>query len=913
MQTLYDIALQETGTIASVFAIASANNISVTEVLTEGQTIQIPDTIIDANVLKDYLIEGVNPATAFAISVVAWPVPVLQDFSVGGGDRGVNVPATSNVLSVVPVAVSAVAGQGQYDLTVSTNAAFTVAETLDWVNTHINNNGTVTLYVYENTQAVARTGIVTITASNGLSRDVTIVQAAGVAVPSSISVAPATAQIARTGGQQYIYVTANVSYTVTCSASWVTITPSGTLGQGWYNVTVANNATIDRRTATVIVSGGGTLANMVITQLGEEITLELSRAWDWTHVQGGESWSASVASNRAWTAQSDSSWLTVVFDSTSIGVTSSTNLGSQRVGHITLTAGTLTKTITVTQMGVVTASVSNIAKTIPRLTAYTQKPNWSAMRVTMPMTIDSTLGIWRPKWMVFGQLGHSLFDVNNTPFQNGYAGSPDFTGFMVRGRDFIYPTNPDTNGDAWANNTDPTTATYYPPSGKTVAQFVGINPQARVVNFLNSLVEIGSTMLDYYNAGKSQAYLSHFGQGDYIGGKSQGMFISMDVEINMDPNDGQKKKIALMIGAAANTKAFVAEMYAVPLVGQLLNIDHSRNDCYPNSSGVYPSKGALGLTDLWDSDNFLTVDIPTVGNGLKVTDYPNIIPTMELSFYAIEVAKHGTVYQLGNNKQITLNKFGTNWDATGDNGFNVEHWFAKYVMVSELFAWHCQKKLGRRGVFQGKVLADRGANAGLADYITADDGSVVSDVMINRQNILFSREILFCQAFVDYFNGNHKWNWSIAGDNDGSHYNAESNFDGHTGTVACIEMLVNRGCVMQFDEMQPEFWETEYSLDNVNWQKTKGLNLNLSATSVLAVRSKVGSGAFFSNYWEVGSLRPEGIEPTEFWCRATVGGVLRTLHVTPDMWETLDPDYASMPLAQVPTAKKLYFYQKIVF
>ena len=69
MQTLYDIALQETGTIASVFAIAAANSISVTEVLLEGQTIQIPDTIINTNVLKDYLIEGVNPATAFAVSV----------------------------------------------------------------------------------------------------------------------------------------------------------------------------------------------------------------------------------------------------------------------------------------------------------------------------------------------------------------------------------------------------------------------------------------------------------------------------------------------------------------------------------------------------------------------------------------------------------------------------------------------------------------------------------------------------------------------------------------------------------------------------------------------------------------------------------------------------------------------------
>lgn len=63
-QSFFDIAIQETGDIANVYAIANANDISITDELTAGQDILIPDdVVINKKVISYYRSLGFKPAS----------------------------------------------------------------------------------------------------------------------------------------------------------------------------------------------------------------------------------------------------------------------------------------------------------------------------------------------------------------------------------------------------------------------------------------------------------------------------------------------------------------------------------------------------------------------------------------------------------------------------------------------------------------------------------------------------------------------------------------------------------------------------------------------------------------------------------------------------------------------------------
>lgn len=61
-QTLLDISIQETGTINNLFDIAVFNNVGITDSLTPGDEIKIPDNLTEIN--KNYFINrGIKPAS----------------------------------------------------------------------------------------------------------------------------------------------------------------------------------------------------------------------------------------------------------------------------------------------------------------------------------------------------------------------------------------------------------------------------------------------------------------------------------------------------------------------------------------------------------------------------------------------------------------------------------------------------------------------------------------------------------------------------------------------------------------------------------------------------------------------------------------------------------------------------------
>ncbi len=64
-QSLFDVVLQHTGSVASVVDVAKVNNISVTDDLEPAMELVIPDTVkVDNDILNYYSAKAIQPATA---------------------------------------------------------------------------------------------------------------------------------------------------------------------------------------------------------------------------------------------------------------------------------------------------------------------------------------------------------------------------------------------------------------------------------------------------------------------------------------------------------------------------------------------------------------------------------------------------------------------------------------------------------------------------------------------------------------------------------------------------------------------------------------------------------------------------------------------------------------------------------
>lgn len=65
-QSLLDLCLQHTGSIAGVFELAQANGLSITDDLEAGNALEVADSLIkDKDILSYYTAKNIQPATAW--------------------------------------------------------------------------------------------------------------------------------------------------------------------------------------------------------------------------------------------------------------------------------------------------------------------------------------------------------------------------------------------------------------------------------------------------------------------------------------------------------------------------------------------------------------------------------------------------------------------------------------------------------------------------------------------------------------------------------------------------------------------------------------------------------------------------------------------------------------------------------
>jgi len=163
---------------------------------------------------------------------------------------------------------------------------------------------------------------------------------------------------AEAGSNSTVNVTSNVSWTVTCPASWITCSPESGNNDGSFTVTAnAANTGLDDRNATLTVSGGGITRNIGIGQSGSGPVLEVSATAITLDAAAGSNQSILVVSNLDWTVNETADWLSVAPGSGTGDATLTltadlaNNLIDDRSTVVSLTGGGLTRNITVTQSG----------------------------------------------------------------------------------------------------------------------------------------------------------------------------------------------------------------------------------------------------------------------------------------------------------------------------------------------------------------------------------------------------------------------------------------------------------------------------------------------------------------------------------------------------------------------------------
>ena len=251
--------------------------------------------------------------------------------------------------------IPATGGSGTF--TVSSNTTWNWSDNAAWLtsneSTSQTGNQTFTYSVAPNTSTQSRTATITITAGT-LTRTHTVTQSGA---GGSLAVSPTSRSIPATGGNGTFTVSSNTTWNWSDNAAWLTSNESTSQnGNQTFTYSVAPNTSTASRTATITITAGNLNRTHTVTQAGVGGSLVLSPATRSIPATGGNG-TFTVSSNTTWNWSDNAIWLTSNENTTQNGnqtfsysVAPNTSTSS-RTGTITLTAGTITRTHTVSQEG----------------------------------------------------------------------------------------------------------------------------------------------------------------------------------------------------------------------------------------------------------------------------------------------------------------------------------------------------------------------------------------------------------------------------------------------------------------------------------------------------------------------------------------------------------------------------------
>ena len=177
-------------------------------------------------------------------------------------------PASLPTLTVSPASLSFESAAGSSPLTIESNGAWTIQESLDWLSLSKSagsGNDGVTVTVTASQSLQDRSGSITISSGN-LTRTVSVAQRK--LVPT-LTASTSTLTVGATGGAQSLTITSNTTWNASENSDFVSLSPASGSGNGTITVTCLANSQSSSRTASITLTGNGMAALTIsLTQSG---------------------------------------------------------------------------------------------------------------------------------------------------------------------------------------------------------------------------------------------------------------------------------------------------------------------------------------------------------------------------------------------------------------------------------------------------------------------------------------------------------------------------------------------------------------------------------------------------------------------------------------------------------------------
>ena len=161
-------------------------------------------------------------------------------------------------------------------------------------------------------------------------------------------------------GSYTLNVFSNVSWNITESSDFISVSPTSSTGGSTITVTYTENPKTSTRSGIITLTGGGITREHVFTQTGKVVELTIGSASNTVTTPSG-SYTLEVTSNSEWYFSSNKPWCSVSPTSrtgNSLTISYDQNLASEtREALIQVSAGTITRTHTLTQQAQYTSQL----------------------------------------------------------------------------------------------------------------------------------------------------------------------------------------------------------------------------------------------------------------------------------------------------------------------------------------------------------------------------------------------------------------------------------------------------------------------------------------------------------------------------------------------------------------------------
>ncbi|MEL6191566.1 MAG: NPCBM/NEW2 domain-containing protein [Bacteroidota bacterium] len=184
----------------------------------------------------------------------------------------VNLKTIAPSLSLSPSTLSLPATAGDSSISVNANVAWIASKNAAWVTLGTNagsGNGTLTFTYQANPATESRTTQVTVS-GGGQTKTLTLNQAGKEVVPPQLSATPKSFELGMAAVDTSSTINANINWTASTTANWVTITTPSGAGNGTLEFSVSENTGENSRSTIILLDDGdGTTTSISISQAGK--------------------------------------------------------------------------------------------------------------------------------------------------------------------------------------------------------------------------------------------------------------------------------------------------------------------------------------------------------------------------------------------------------------------------------------------------------------------------------------------------------------------------------------------------------------------------------------------------------------------------------------------------------------------